>query len=56
MIFGIKSANSIKKGFDSEPIYNTKCMKTKIKSFGNEATDFQDEEIPRVDYNYFCLE
>ena len=51
-----KVSNSIKKGFDSEPIYNKKCMKTKVKSFGNEATDFHDEEIPRVDYNYFCLE
>ena len=28
-----KVCNSIKKGFDSEPVYNGKYLKTKIKSF-----------------------
>ena len=26
-------------------------MKTKIKSYGNEVTDFYDKEIPKVDSN-----
>ena len=28
---------------------------TKIKSYGDEVTDFYDKEIPRVDSNYACL-
>ena len=30
-------------------------MKTKIKSHGNEVTDFYNKEIPKVDSNYTCL-
>ena len=30
-------------------------MKTKIKSHGNEVTDFYDKEIPKVDSNHTCL-
>ena len=30
-------------------------MKTKIKSHGDEVTDFCDKEIPKVDSNYTCL-
>ena len=30
-------------------------MKTKIKSYGDEATYFYDKEIPKVDSNYICL-
>ena len=30
-------------------------MKTKIKSHGDENTDFYDKEIPEVDSNYICL-
>ena len=30
-------------------------MKTKIKSHGDEVTDFYDKEIPKVDSNYICL-
>ena len=30
----------IKKEFDREPVYNKKFSKTKIKSHGNEVTDF----------------
>ena len=35
----------IKKEFDSEPVYNKKILKTKIKSYGDKATDFHDKEI-----------
>ena len=30
-------------------------MKTKIKCYGDEATDFQDKEIPKVDSNHTFL-
>ena len=36
----------IKKEFDSEPVYNKEFLKTKIKSHGDEVTDFYDNEIP----------
>ena len=32
-----------------------KRLKTKIKSCGDEATDFHDEGMPKVDSNYLCL-
>ena len=49
-----KVSNNLKKEFDSEPIHNKKFLKTKIKSDGDEATDFHDKEIPKVGYNYAC--
>ena len=30
-------------------------MKTKIKFYGDKATDFHDKEIPKVDSNHTCL-
>ena len=30
-------------------------MKTKLKSHGNEATDFYNKRIPKADSNYTCL-
>ena len=45
----------MKKEFNSEPIYNKKFLKTKIKYYGDEATDFHDKEIPKVGCNYTCL-
>ena len=30
-------------------------MKTKLKSHGDEVTDFYDKEIPKVDSNHTCL-
>ena len=30
-------------------------MKTKIKSYGVEVTDFYDKGIPKVDSNHACL-
>ena len=35
-----KVSADIKKEFDSEPVYNKSYLKTKIKSHGNEVTDF----------------
>ena len=45
----------IKREFDSEPIYNKNLLKTKIKSYCDEVTDFYDKEIPKVNCNYTCL-
>ena len=44
-----------KKEFDSEPVYNKKIFKTKIKSHSNEVTDFYDKEIPKVDFLHTSL-
>ena len=30
-------------------------LKTKIKSYSDEVTDFYDKEIPKVDSNLTCL-
>ena len=46
-----KVNGDIKKEFDSKPIYNKKFLKTKIKSCGDEVTDFYDKEILKLDYN-----
>ena len=44
-----KVSTDMKKGFDSEPVQNKKFLKTKIKSYGDEVTDFSNKEIPKVD-------
>ena len=46
------------KKFDSEPVYgkNDKCIKTKIKSYGDKInTSFQGKKIPKEDASYECL-
>ena len=43
------------KEFDNKPIYNKEFLKTKIKSHGDEVTDFYDNEIHKVDFNLTCL-
>ena len=50
-----KVSADIKKEFDSEPVYNKNFLKTKIKSYGDEVTDFYDKEIPKMNSNYTCL-
>ena len=50
-----KVRNSMKKELDYEPTYNKKFLKTKIISYGDEATDFYDKEIPIVGSNYTFL-
>ena len=51
----IKVGADIKKELDSEPVYNKSFLKIKIKSHGDEITDFYNKEIPKVDSNYTCL-
>ena len=48
-------SGDIKKEFDSEPVYNEKYLKTKIKSHGDVVTDFYDKKIPWLDSNHTCL-
>ena len=50
-----KVSADIKKEFDSEPVYNKNYLKTKIKSHGDEVTDFYDQKIPKLDSNHTCL-
>ena len=38
-----------------ESVYNKKILKTKTKFYGDEATDFHDKEVPKVDSTYTCL-
>ena len=45
----------MKKEFGSEPIYNKKFIKTKIKSYGNNVKYFHEKEIPKLGCNYICL-
>ena len=50
-----KVSNDTKKEFDSQPVYTKECLKTKIKSNANEATDFYNTTIPKADSNHTCL-
>ena len=43
-----KDGANIKKEFDSELIFNKKNLKTKINSYADEVTDFNDKKIPNV--------
>ena len=36
-------------------MYNKNYLKTKIKSHGNEVTDFYDKKIPKIDSNHTFL-
>ena len=45
----------MKKEFNSEPVYNKEFLKTKIKSHGDEVTDFYGKKIPKVDSNHASL-
>ena len=40
-----KVSADIKKEFDIEPMYNKTYLKTKVKSHGNEVTDFYDKKF-----------
>ena len=50
-----KVSRDIKKEFDSQPVYNKECLETKIKSYGDETTEFHDKEITKADSTYTCL-
>ena len=50
-----KVSTDIKKEFDSKLVYNKNYLKTKIKSYSDEVTDFNDKKIPKLDSNHTCL-
>ena len=50
-----KVSADIKKRIDSEPVYNKNLLKTKIKSHGDEVTDFYDKKVSKLDSNHTCL-
>ena len=49
-----KVSNSIDEEFDIESIYNKKILKTKIRPYGDDATNIQDEELPSGSFNWVC--
>ena len=51
-----KVKNILKKEFDSEPVYNEKYLKAKIKSYnGKINTNFHNNKIPKGSSQYICL-
>ena len=40
-----KASVDITKEFDSKPIYNKKYLETKVKSHGDEVTDFYNKKL-----------
>ena len=36
-------------------MYNKKFLKTKIRPYCNELTNFHDKKVPKLDSNYICL-
>ena len=51
-----KFSKAIKKGFDSEPVYNKKYLKTEIKSYKGEVnTNVHNDKIPKESPDYICL-
>ena len=56
MKFGIKSARSLKKRFDSAPIYIEKYLRTKMISYEEKvSTNFHVNKIPKEGSQYICL-
>ena len=55
VLFGIKSVLILKKELDSEFVCNKKILKTKIKLYCDETTDFYDIEISKEDSNHTYL-
>ena len=50
-----KLGTIIKKEFDSNPFSKKMFLKTKIKSYGDEATHFYEKKIYRIGSNYNFL-
>ena len=51
-----KVKNSIRKEFDSEPVYNEKHLKAKIKSYnGRISTNFHNNKIPKESSQFIHL-
>ena len=51
-----KVKNSLKKDFDSEPVYNEKYLKANIKSYnGKVNASFYNNKIPTEGSHFLCL-
>lgn len=51
-----KASNFIQKGFDNEPSYNEKYLKTKIKAYESIInTSFHDNGMPEKNVHCICL-
>ena len=50
-----KVSGDIKKEFHSKPDYNKEFLKTKIKFYADEVTDFYEKKILKVDSNHAIL-
>ena len=50
-----KVSTAINKEFDSDPVCNKKKLKTKIKAYGDEATNLHNKQISKASSNYTCL-
>ena len=51
-----KVKSSLKKEFDSEPVYNEKYLKAKIKFYnGKINTNFHNNKIPKEDSQFICF-
>ena len=51
-----KVSNTIKKLFDSEPLYNEKYLKTKVKSYDRKInTNFRNDKMPKEGSHCICL-
>ena len=50
-----KISADIKKELTSEPVRNKIILNFKAKSYGQEATDFQDIKVPKVNSKCTCL-
>ena len=48
-----KASADVKKEF--EPVFKTNFLKKKIKSYGDDGTDFIVKEIRKMDFNLICL-
>ena len=52
----VKISNSMKKGFDSEPVYNEKHLKTKVKFRDwNISVNFHGYKVPKEGFQHICL-
>ena len=51
----VKVSPSNKKEVDSKRDYKKKFLKTKIKSYSDESSDFHDQEMSKAGSNYTCL-
>ena len=51
----VNVSSDIEKEFDYKSFYDKKILKTKIKSYGDEATDFYDKKMPQVGSNHTYL-